>query len=401
MGIFSTIPQATADLAAGKMVLVVDDKTRENEGDLIMAGEFVSAADISFMAKKASGLICTPVSAEIARRLSLDPMVSHPREVKGCNFTVTVDAAAGISTGISAEDRAITIRKIADSTTASSDFVRPGHVFPLVAKSGGVLVRAGHTEATCDLLRMAGLKSVGVICEVMNEDGSMARQPELAAFSEQYGISMIDIQDLIEYRRSHELLIEKKAEADLPTLHGDFRIHIYQDVIDGREHVALVRGDVKKNRRVLVRLHSECMTGDVFTSMRCDCGAQLERAMELIVREDAGVILYLRHEGRGIGLVNKVKSYALQDQGYDTVEANTMLGFADDLRDYSVGSQILKDLGVMNIQLLTNNPRKSDGLSRYGIHVESLIPLEVIPNERNRHYLQTKKEKLGHTLKQV
>lgn len=401
MRTFDSIPDAIDDIRAGRMVVVVDDEDRENEGDLIMAAEHVTAEALSFMAKKASGLICAPISVDIASRLALPPMVSNPQEVRGCNFTVTIDAREGISTGISPEDRAVTIRKLVDDRACPSDFVRPGHVFPLIAREGGVLVRPGHTEAACDLAKMAGLKPAGVICEIMNDDGTMARVPDLMAFADEYHLKIITIKDLINFRRGHETLVARKAEAFLPTEYGDFKIYIYQDVIEGREHIAMVHGDVAGKKNVLVRVHSECMTGDVFASLRCDCGSQLHKAMDLVAKEEAGVVLYLRHEGRGIGLINKMKSYVLQDQGYDTVEANRMLGFADDLRDYSIGAQVLCDLGVHDVRLLTNNPRKFSGLEERGVHVSDVLPLEITPNDRNREYLKTKKQKMGHILKEV
>lgn len=401
MHTFSTLPEAIEAIRAGKMVVVADDEDRENEGDLVMSAELVTPEALTFMAKQASGLICVPVSSDIAKRLSFDPMVTDPQEVKGCNFTVTVDAKYGVTTGISAADRATTIRKMVDHASVPSDFVRPGHIFPLIAREGGVLVRAGHTEAACDLSSLAGLKRAGVICEIMNDDGTMARLPELFAFAKKHKLPIIRVRDLIEFRRKREVLIEKKAEADLPTQYGEFRIHVYRDLIEGREHIAMVHGDVAHKKEVLVRVHSECMTGDVFKSLRCDCGPQLDKALELVSREPFGIVLYLRHEGRGIGLINKLKSYVLQDQGYDTVEANRELGFADDLRDYSVGAQMLLDLHVDDVRLLTNNPRKSSELDVYGIHVSEVVPLEITPNARNRTYLRTKKDKLGHTLKEV
>ncbi len=401
MNTFSTIPEAIEAIRAGKMVVVADDEDRENEGDLVISAELVTPEALTFMAKQASGLICVPISSDIAKRLSFDPMVINPQEVKGCNFTVTVDAKYGVTTGISAADRATTIRKMVDHASVPSDFVRPGHIFPLIAREGGVLVRAGHTEAACDLSSLAGFKPAGVICEIMNEDGTMARLPELFDFAEKHGLLMIRVRDLIDFRRKREVLIEKKAEADLPTQYGEFRIHVYRDLIEGREHIAMVHGDVAHKKEVLVRVHSECMTGDVFKSLRCDCGPQLDKALELVSREPFGIVLYLRHEGRGIGLINKLKSYVLQDQGYDTVEANRELGFADDLRDYSVGAQMLLDLHVDDVRLLTNNPRKSSELDAYGIHVSEVVPLEIAPNARNRTYLRTKKDKLGHTLKEV
>ncbi len=401
MNTFHTLPEAIEAIRAGKMVVVVDDEDRENEGDLVMSAELVTPEAITFMAKQASGLICVPISSDIAKRLSFDPMLTDPQEVKGCNFTVTVDAKYGVTTGISASDRATTIRKMVDDASVPSDFVRPGHIFPLIAREGGVLVRAGHTEAAADLSFLAGLKRAGVICEIMNEDGTMSRLPELFTFAEKHQLPIIRVRDLIDFRRKREVLIEKKAEAELPTQYGEFRIHVYRDLIEGREHIAMVHGDVAHKKQVLVRVHSECMTGDVFKSLRCDCGPQLDKALELVSREPFGIVLYLRHEGRGIGLINKLKSYVLQDQGYDTVEANRELGFADDLRDYSVGAQMLLDLHVDDVRLLTNNPRKSSELDAYGIRVSEVVPLEIPPNERNKAYLRTKKQKLGHTLKEV
>lgn len=401
MSNFHTIPEAISDIRAGRMVIVVDDEDRENEGDIIMAAEHVTPEAISFMAKQASGLICTPISQDIALRLALAPMVPNPQEVRGCNFTVTVDAREGVTTGISPEDRSVTIRKLLDVKSSPSDFVRPGHVFPLIAQEGGVLKRPGHTEAACDLAKLAGLTPAGVICEIINDDGTMARVPDLVKFSKKHALKIITIRDLIEFRRNHENLIERKVDASVPTEHGDFRMYVYRDFIEGREHVAMVHGNVDGKKNVLVRMHSECMTGDVFRSLRCDCGPQLHKAMDLVAKEGAGVILYLRHEGRGIGLINKIKAYVLQDQGYDTVEANHALGFADDLRDYSIGAQMLCDLGVHDIRLLTNNPRKFSGLEERGIHVSDIVPLEITPNDQNRHYLETKKQKLGHTLKEV
>ena len=401
MGQFASIDKAIADIRAGKMVVVVDDAMRENEGDIVMAAEMVTPEAISFMAKKASGLICVQLPAEVAGRLGFESMVSEPREVKGCHFTVSVDASSDISTGISAADRANTIQKIASLHSAARDFVRPGHVFPLIAKSGGVLARAGHTEAACDLSRLAGFEPIGVICEIMLDGGEMAKGEELFAFAADYHLTIVSIQDLIAYRMSHESLVEKTADSTLPTEYGDFHMSVYRDAVEGREHVALVHGDIRDGFNILVRIHSECMTGDVFASNRCDCGHQLHEAMRRVSSEPCGAIIYLRHEGRGIGLTNKIKSYQLQDHGHDTVEANLLLGFADDERDYGFAAQILTHLGIHSIELLTNNPSKVRGIEAYGIPVTKVLPLEIVPTQLTHRYMKTKKEKMGHILKHV
>lgn len=401
MSHFNTIEEAVAEIRAGKMVIVVDDEGRENEGDLIMAAEMVTPEAISFMAKKASGLICVPLSANAATQLFFEPMVSEPREVKGCHFTVSVDAASGITTGISAFDRATTILRMCDVRASGSDFVRPGHVFPLIARGGGVFTRAGHTEAACDLAVLAGFRPLGVICEILLDTGEMARGEDLFRFARDHHLHIISIKDLIAYRAAHEVLVRRMASARLPTVHGVFQMFVYTDIIEGKEHVALVHGDLKHADDVLVRVHSECMTGDVFGSSRCDCGDQLNKSMEMISREPCGIIVYLRHEGRGIGLINKLKSYELQDLGHDTVEANRILGFTDDGRHYGFAAQILRDLGVDSIRLLTNNPRKIQELATHGIHLAGAVPLEIPPTPLNRRYLKTKKEKLGHVLKHV
>lgn len=401
MNRFATIERAIEEIRAGRMVIVVDDEHRENEGDLVMAAEMVTPSAITFMAKFGSGLICTPLSVSLARRLGFEPMVSEPREPKGCNFTVSVDSADGITTGISPADRALTIRKMVDPRASSEAFVKPGHVFPLISNPGGVFVRAGHTEAACDLAVLAGFRPAGVICEIILDNGEMARGDELKAFAKRHHLVMISISELIAYRIAHESLIEKQVETTLPTKYGEFQMSVYTDIFDHREHIALVKGNVCGKKDVVTRVHSECMTGDVFGSLRCDCGDQLARSMKMIGESDSGVVLYLRHEGRGIGLVNKLKTYVLQDKGFDTVEANEMLGFRDDLREYHVAAQILKNLGIKSIALLTNNPRKVSGLEHSGMTVSRTVALEIPSNRLNSKYLRTKKEKLGHTLRQI
>jgi 3,4-dihydroxy 2-butanone 4-phosphate synthase/GTP cyclohydrolase II len=398
---FASVEEAIEAIRNGRMVVVVDDEDRENEGDLIMAGELVTPEAVNFMTKEARGLICVPMPREWAERLELRPMVEPPRDHHETAFTVSVDAREGITTGISAHDRAKTIRLLADPRSKPSDFVRPGHVFPLVAREGGVLRRAGHTEAAVDLCRLAGLSPVGVICEIMNEDGTMARLPDLAKFAARHGLPILTIAGLIAYRKRREKLVEKVAEAELPTKWGHFRIVTYKDILSGQEHVALVKGKVAGEAPVLVRVHSECLTGDALGSLRCDCGDQLHRAMEMIEAEGKGVLLYMRQEGRGIGLANKVCAYRLQDEGLDTVEANLHLGYPPDLRDYGIGAQILVDLGVKKLRLLTNNPKKVAGLSGYGLEIVEQVPIEVEPNPYNVRYLKAKKEKLGHRLNKV
>jgi len=395
---FNTIEEALEDIRAGKMVVVVDDPDRENEGDLVAAAEKVTPEIINFMATYGRGLICMPIIGQRLDELELGPMVTENTEAQGTAFTVSVDAAE-VTTGISAYERALTIKKIIDPKTKPSDLRRPGHVFPIRAKEGGVLKRAGHTEAAVDLARLAGLYPAGVICEIMNDDGTMARVPQLMEFCRRHNLKIITIADLIQYRRRTEKLIRRVAEANLPTRYGDFRAIAYEDILEKKGHLALVKGTVDDGRPVLVRVHSECLTGDVFGSLRCDCGEQLERALRLIEAEGRGVLLYMRQEGRGIGLLNKIKAYKLQEEGKDTVEANEALGFPPDLRDYGIGAQILADLGIRELRLLTNNPRKIAGLEGYGLKVVERVPLEVKPNGINRRYLQVKKEKLGHWLK--
>jgi 3,4-dihydroxy 2-butanone 4-phosphate synthase / GTP cyclohydrolase II len=393
-----SIEAALADLRRGRMVIVVDDADRENEGDLVMAAEHVTPAAINFMAKFGRGLICVPTTGERLKQLGVERMVTQNRETFKTDFQVSVDAARGISTGISAADRARTIQVMADPTATPDDLIQPGHIFPLRAKSGGVLQRAGHTEAAVDLARLADCRPIGVICEVMSDDGTMARLPELRKFARKHKLKICSIADLISYRRSREKLVERIEVVKMPTDYGDFDLHLYRSHTDGQHHVALVRGDVAGQDQVLVRVHSECLTGDVFGSRRCDCGPQLHQAMRQVAEAGRGVILYMRQEGRGIGLAPKIQAYKLQEKGLDTVEANQKLGFGMDLREYGLGAQILCDLGLKTIRLLTNNPKKIVGLAGYGLKVIEQVPIRVKPNPHNERYLKTKREKLGHLL---
>jgi 3,4-dihydroxy 2-butanone 4-phosphate synthase/GTP cyclohydrolase II len=394
----SSIAEAIEDIKAGRFVIIVDDEDRENEGDLALAAEKVTTEAINFMAKHARGLICLPIIGKRLDELGIPPMVGENTSKFSTAFAVSVDAKYGTTTGISAVDRAQTIKVMIDPATKPDDLARPGHIFPLQAREGGVLVRAGQTEAIVDLARLAGLYPAGVICEIMNEDGTMARLPQLEAMADKFDIKIIAVADLIAYRRRHEKLVHRVAETRLPTGYGEFTAIAYKSDIDPDEHLALVLGDISTEEPVLVRVHSECLTGDVFGSLRCDCGEQVTLAMQNIASEGRGVFLYMRQEGRGIGFHNKMRAYALQDKGLDTVEANLSLGFPSDLRDYGVGAQILADLGLHEIRLLTNNPKKVIGLEGYGLKVVETIPIITIPNPYNRDYLVTKQKKLGHRL---
>jgi 3,4-dihydroxy 2-butanone 4-phosphate synthase/GTP cyclohydrolase II len=400
-GPFASVEEAIEAIRAGRMIIVVDDEDRENEGDLTIAAEKVTPEAINFMAKYGRGLICLSMTGQRLDELEIPLMVEKNTTAFNTAFCVSIEAKHNVSTGISAVDRATTVKVAIDPKTRPSDLARPGHMFPLRARDGGVLVRAGQTEAAVDLARMAGLYPAGVICEIMNDDGTMARVPELTKFARKHGLLMITIADLIKYRMRNERLVKRVASAELPTEHGAFRIHAFENLLDHETHVALVCGEIGDGKDVLVRVHSKCLTGDVFHSARCDCGAQLEAAMERIAAEGRGVLLYLNQEGRGIGLANKIRAYELQDQGLDTVEANERLGFKADQRDYGIGAQILTDLGVRTMRLLTNNPRKFVGLQGYGLAVSEAVPLEIPANESTRKYLKTKKDKLGHKLSSV
>ncbi|MFY9257809.1 MAG: bifunctional 3,4-dihydroxy-2-butanone-4-phosphate synthase/GTP cyclohydrolase II [Dethiobacteria bacterium] len=395
---FNTIEEALADLQAGRMIVVVDDEDRENEGDLIMAASKVTPEAINFMVRHGRGLVCAPLTAERLEQLDLPQMVSHNTDTHQTAFTVSVDAAS-VTTGISAYERAETIRTLIDPAAKPTDLRRPGHIFPLQAREGGVLRRAGHTEAAVDLAKLAGLPPAGVLCEILNEDGTMARVPQLREFCRQHGLKLVTIADLIQHRLKKEKLVWRSASADLPTAYGNFRLIAYENSVDCQTHLALVKGEIKTEEPILTRVHSQCLTGDVLGSLRCDCGNQLRQAMRQIEENGSGVLVYMRQEGRGIGLLNKLRAYELQDvQNKDTVEANEALGFPADLRDYGVGAQILVDLGVRKLRLLTNNPRKIKGLEGYGLNIVERVPLEIPPSDHNSKYLATKKHKLGHLL---
>ncbi|MGB9741878.1 MAG: bifunctional 3,4-dihydroxy-2-butanone-4-phosphate synthase/GTP cyclohydrolase II [candidate division WOR-3 bacterium] len=398
---FASVKEALKDFRSGRLLIVVDDESRENEGDLVCAAEKITPAKVNFMAKHGRGLICVALTAERCRELELAYQTQNSTALHGTAWTVSVDAVKGTTTGISAHDRAVTIKTLVDPAARPEDLARPGHIFPLVAREGGVLVRAGHTEAAVDLARLSGLKPAGVLCEIMADDGRMARLPELKKLAKRFGLKILTIKDLIEYRRQQEILIQRLVETDLPTRYGNFRLIVYEDRIEGYAHLALVKGEVAGKERVLVRVHSQCLTGDVLHSLRCDCGEQLAKAMQMIAEAGCGVLLYMRQEGRGIGITNKIRAYALQDKGLDTVDANLALGFPPDLRDYGIGAQILCDLGLSSIRLLTNNPRKVIGLAGFGLKIVERVPIVVKPNRRNLKYLITKRDRLGHILGEI
>jgi 3,4-dihydroxy 2-butanone 4-phosphate synthase/GTP cyclohydrolase II len=395
----NSIDEAIQDIRAGRVVIVVDDEERENEGDFITAAEVTTPEIINFMVTHGRGMVCVPITEERAADLELNMMVDVNTSLHGTPFTVTVDYVHGTTTGISASDRAKTVRALADPAATPGDFARPGHIFPLRSVDEGVLRRAGHTEAAVDLARLAGFQPAGVLCEIMNEDGTMARLPQLKKIAEEFDLKIVSVQDLIRYRMRREKLMEKVVEVTLPTDYGDFRLHLYENKVDRKEHIALTKGDVSNGEPVLVRVHSECFTGDTLGSQRCDCQDQLHAAMLMVEREGRGVVLYMRQEGRGIGLANKLRAYKLQEEGKDTVEANEALGFKPDLRDYGLGAQILADLGVTKMRLMTNNPKKVVGLSSYGLEIVERVPIEALSTNANAHYLETKRVRLGHMLR--
>lgn len=395
---FCSVDEAIEEIKNGKIIIIVDDEDRENEGDFVCAAEYVTPEIVNFMTKHGRGMLCVAVNGKRLDELGLPLMVDSNSALHGTQFTVTIDAIEGTTTGISAADRALTIKKINDDSTKASDFARPGHIFPLRAYDEGVLRRAGHTEAAVDISRLANLKPTGVLCEILHDNGEMARVPELVKIAHKFNLKILTVKDLIQYRLKKERLIEHVADAKLPTVHGNFKLTLYKSLVDKKEHIALVKGKINPDNPTLVRMHSECLTGDVFHSLRCDCHDQLNTALEIISKEESGIIVYMRQEGRGIGLLNKIKAYKLQDLGRDTVEANEELGFKPDLRDYGIGAQILLDLGVKKMRLLTNNPKKIVGLKGYGLEIVERLPIEITPNPNNERYLKTKRDKLGHLI---